>query len=143
MTTNPTFIPSSARVSDFEFYVRKTVENSADFKAIQEETREGVQKYRLFLKDQIMSVISLEISSLEEDVNNDYVKSLDVTLRGHLISINQSPDERHRYLTDIFREHHEILLSHTTMDYEDFCNRYQSEYISISNIYIYIYISKD
>jgi len=128
MTTDLTFIPSSARVKDFEFYVRKTVENSADFKAIQEETREGVQKYRLFLKTQILKVMSLDISSQEEEINNDYVRSLDIVLRGHLISIDRSPDERHRYITDIFKENHETLLSHTTMDYADFCDRYQNIY---------------
>ena len=42
MTTDPKFIPSSARIKEFDFYVRKEVEHSQDYKAIQEITREGV-----------------------------------------------------------------------------------------------------
>ena len=72
--------------------------------------------------------MSLDISSQEEEINNDYVRSLDIILRGHLISINRSPDERHRYITNIFKDNHETLLSHTTMDYDDFCDRYQNLY---------------
>ena len=125
MTSDPEFIPSSARSNEFEFYVRKPVENSPDFRAIQEITREGSQKPRLFLKEQILSVMAIDISLLEKDINDDYLHSLDIALRGHLISLNRSPDERHRYLTEVFNEHHVTLLSRTTMSYEDFCSRYQ------------------
>ena len=72
--------------------------------------------------------MNLDILSQEEDVNHDYVRSLDVVLRGPFISTNRSPDEYHRYLTDIFRDNHENFLSHTTMDYNDFCDRYQNLY---------------
>ena len=125
MTSDPEFIPSSARVKDFEFYVRKPVEISPDFRTIQEINRDGIQKHRLFLKEQILSVMAIAITLLESDVNNDYLHSLDIALRGHLISLNRSPDERHRYLTEIFNEHHATLLVRTTMSFQDFCARYE------------------
>ena len=125
MTTDTEFIPSSARIKEFEFYVRKEVEHSQDFKAIQEITREGIQKHRLFLKEQILSVMAIDIALLEKNINDDYLKSLDIALRGHLISLQKSPDERHRYLTEIFKNNHDLLLTNTTMPYEDFCARYE------------------
>ena len=69
--------------------------------------------------------MAIDISLLEKDINDDYLHSLDIALRSHLITLNRSPDERHRYLTEVFNEHHVTLLSRTTMSYEDFCSRYQ------------------
>ena len=75
-----------------------------------------------------MSVLALDIQSLEEDVINYYATSLAVALRGHLISTKRSSDKCDRYLKEIFNIHQDSLLVHTTMSYEDFASRYETHY---------------
>ena len=44
------YIPSSARIVDFQFFVRKKVEESAEFSALKDETTARILEFRKFLK---------------------------------------------------------------------------------------------
>ena len=105
------------------------MEDSADFIAIQDATKDGIQKFRIFLKTQIFSVVAVEIKALKVEIDTNFVESLTVLLRGYLLSVNGHIDERHHCATEIMRSNHEDLLATTSFTLDTFCERYKDESI--------------
>ena len=125
MTKNPDYTPSSDQIIEFEFYVRKQVEDSSDFISVQDEIKDGIQKFRIFLKQHIYSVVVVEIKRLKEEIGTNLVESLSLLLRGQLLSINSSIDDRHIYVTEIFKTNHQELIANTSFTYNKFCKRHK------------------
>ena len=56
MMNNPDYISSFTQTIDFELYVHKHVEDSSNCITIWDETKDGIQKFRIFVEQQICSV---------------------------------------------------------------------------------------
>ena len=115
ITSDNDYIPSSARIVNFQFFVRKQVEDTAEFSSVKDETTAGIQEFRKFLKSKIVKVIELEISSLKASLAADFVIATHLIVRSFLLSTGTDTTIAHNVLEHIVTDIPLQLLKYSTM----------------------------
>ena len=93
METNEDFIPRSARI-DFQFHMTKQAVSTPEFQSLKTQTETEINKFRTFLKKQVITAIKIKQSVLTNQIQDDFCQSLEhivhTFLTANSISINST-----------------------------------------------------
>ena len=93
METNKDFIPRSARI-DFQFHMTKQAVSTPEFQLLKTQTETEINKFRTFLKKQVITAIKIKQSVLTNQIQDDFCQSLEhivhTFLTANSISINST-----------------------------------------------------
>ena len=128
MKEDDDFIPRSARINEFNFYVTKAVEEDADFTVIKEDTAAITLRYRKDLKTQVLRTMIIEIKILEARARKHFLHAVTTVTKATLIATQVNAACLHRIINTIFEFNDERILDETGIAYEDFCEAYKTEH---------------
>jgi hypothetical protein len=91
MVDQDDIIPRSARL-EFTLNVSKRAKERLEFTALEEETTNLVQSYKLGLKQQIIKASKIEISALDDELRDHLCRSVRVLTTAYMISTQDNGD---------------------------------------------------
>ena len=127
---NDQLVPNSARI-DFKFHMSDTAADSEEFKTLLEETKEKISEFELYLKQQVMQAVEIDIAAKLDSLRKYFCETLALTAAGYII-INRVPKGMgftdHRIVSNLFLQDDckEALSKHLPFEDEnDFFDMYK------------------
>jgi hypothetical protein len=124
MADLPELIPRSARL-DFTLNVSKRAKLRPEFIALEEQTTELVESYRIGLKEKIIAATKIEILALEDELREHLIRSVKVIIKAFMILKKDTGDVDSKVYTLMC--HYIITLSvNCNMSLDSFCDLYKT-----------------
>ena len=123
MQDDDEFIPRSARL-EFAFRMTKKAEATLEFQTLQEDTNKLIIDFRKGLKKQIIKATRIEIDVMYDDLHMFFCRAIRMITHSFAVAERKEIDID-RLVFTVMNKHHECLLKHVKMDWNELCSKYK------------------
>jgi len=120
-------VPRSARVK-FELTAPSNVQDEAEFKELQEQTKSINIEYQQKLKANIIKALKLVIRAMKVNLAEEYARALAQIISIYHVAQGVAPDRNHPTALKLINEHKDAILKHIE------CENFETTYIKINNV---------